>query len=106
MDVKETTVKDQFDEIVKNLTILDERSKPDDGRITVLLNLPHLKSFGIDPVVTLVYGCNFPVAVGDLVRCPPTPRYGKWTTGQVIALNGGSYKGPVKFVKPIKSKED
>lgn len=99
------TLDSQFEDIVQNFMVLDERTAPEDGRITVLLDLPHLKDYGRPTTVTLVYGCQFPVAVGDLVRCPPTPRYSKWTTGQVVALDGGQYRGPVKQVKPIKEKE-
>lgn len=94
--------RDQFEDIVENFTVLDERTRPENDRITVLLELPHLKDYGRDPVVQLVYGCRFPVQVGDLVRCPPTPLYSKWTTGQVVSLDGGQYRGPVKQVKPTK----
>lgn len=98
----------QFEEIAKNFTVVDLSlaQKPDKKRITVMLDLPHLKKYGREPTRELVYGCDFRVAVGDLVSCPPTPRgKNKWTTGMVVALDGGSYKGRVKYVKKIRTPE-
>ncbi|MFJ2662630.1 hypothetical protein [Arthrobacter koreensis] len=94
----------QFEEITKNFTVIDLSTArmPDKNRITVMLDLPHLKKYGRNPTKELVYGCNFKVAVGDLVSCPPTPRNGKWTTGIVVALNGNGYRGPAKNVRKIK----
>lgn len=94
----------QFEEIAKNFTVidLDKASMPEKNRITVLLDLPHLRRYGHQPTRELVYGCNFAVAVGDLVSCPPTPLNNTWTTGVVTALNGGGYRGRVKYVRKIK----
>lgn len=94
----------QFDEIAKNFAVIDLSAArlPDKNRITVMLDLPHMKKFGRNPTMELVYGCNFKVAAGDLVSCPPTPRNGKWTTGIVVALNGNGYRGRVKNVRKIK----
>lgn len=98
LEIARADVDGQFREIVKRL----RRS-----RITVLLELPHLKRYNRDPVVELTYGCNFAVDIGDRVLCPPTPRYRAWTTGVVMALHGSGYKGRVKYVKQIEdSKED
>lgn len=75
------------------------KKKPRSDRIRVLVNLPHLEKYGHEPTVELVYGCQFEVSIGDAVKCPPTPLYGKWSTGIVIALDGKGYRGPVKQVK-------
>lgn len=95
----------QFEGIAKNFTVIDLSTAriPDRNRITVMLELPHLKKYGREPTLELVYGCNFAVAVGDLVSCPPTPYKSSWTTGMVVALDGGSYKGPVKHVRKIRT---
>lgn len=93
-----------FDAIVGNLTltVIDKRAVPGKNRITVLLDLPHLEKYGHQRTRELVYGCNFPVAVGDQVLCPPTPLYSKWTTGVITALDGRQYRGRVKYVRKIK----
>lgn len=96
----------QFHDIAKNFAVVDTSTAqmPKRKRITVMLDLPHLKKYGREPTRELVYGCNFKVSVGDLVSCPPTPRgKNKWTTGMVVALDGGHYRGAVKFVKKIRS---
>jgi hypothetical protein len=100
----------QFQAIAKNYradanasTVTSTAKKPDKDRITVLLDLPHLKQYGYDPTRELVYGCTFAVSVGDLVSCPPTPRHGRWTTGIVVALDGGHYRGRVKQVRKVKA---
>lgn len=100
----EAEIDSQFAEIAKNFTVVDLSiaQMPDKNRITVLLELPHLKKFGRNPTRELVYGCTFEVALGDIVSCPPTPHYGKWTTGIVVALNGDGYRGRVKYVRKIK----
>lgn len=94
-----------FDAIIgcMALTVVDERTVPERNRITVLLDLPHLEKYGHQRTRELVYGCNFPVAVGDQVLCPPTPLCSKWTTGVVTALDGGQYRGRVKHVRKIKN---
>lgn len=95
----------QFQSIAKNFAVIDTGTAqmPKKHRITVMLDLPHLKKYGRNPTRELVYGCNFAVAVGDLVSCPPTPR-GKnaWTTAMVVALDGGHYRGAVKYVRKIR----
>lgn len=65
----------QFQSIAKNFAVIDTGTAqmPKKHRITVMLDLPHLKKYGREPTRELVYGCNFAVAVGDLVSCPPTP---------------------------------
>jgi len=95
-----------FDEIVASLglTAPDERTRPEHDRITVLLDLPHLRRYGHEPTRELVYGCSFPVKVGDLVSCPPTPLHRAWTTGVVVALTGNGYKGRVKYVRKHRPK--
>lgn len=75
-------------------------------RITVMLNLPYLKDYGMPEIIYPVYGCSFTVEIGDSVLCPPTPRGdGSWNTGLVVALDGGGYAGPVKYVKKIEIEE-
>lgn len=102
--VPDPDIDKQFEQIASNFTVIDLSTArmPDKNRITVMLDLPHMKQFGRNPAMGLVYGCNFKVAVGDLVSCPPTPRNGKWTTGIVVALNGNGYRGRVKNVRRIK----
>lgn len=91
-----------FAALTAGLTLYEVKSQPKRNRITVVIDLPHLKKYGHDPTRELVYGCNFPVALGDLVSCPPTPLgKQKWTTAMVVALDGGRYKGPVKYVRKI-----
>lgn len=80
--------------------LLDLRTSPEDDRVTILLVLPHLADFDRDPTVELVYGCKFPVGLGDLVLCPPTPMTDHWTPGVVVSLLGKHYSGRVKYVKP------
>jgi hypothetical protein len=93
-----------FDAIVGCLSFtIDERAVPEKNRISVLLDLPHLEKYGHQRTRELVYGCNFPVAVGDQVLCPPTPLCSKWTTGVVTGLDGGQYRGRVKHVRKIKN---
>lgn len=93
----------QFEEIAKNFTVIElKRAEvPEKNRITVLLDLPQLARFGRETTLELVYGCNFVVAVGDLVSCPPTPYKNSWTTGVVVSLDGGQYRGRVKHVRKI-----
>ncbi|MCB5280341.1 hypothetical protein [Arthrobacter sp. ES1] len=94
----------QFELIAKNFTVIELSTAkvPEKNRITVLLDLPELARFGRETTLELVYGCNFAVAVGDLVSCPPTPHNNTWTTGVVTALDGGRYRGRVKHVRKIK----
>jgi hypothetical protein len=94
----------QFEEIAKNFTVIELSTAkvPEKNRITVLLDLPQLAQFGRETTLELVYGCNFAVAVGELVSCPPTPYKASWTTGVVVALDGGHYRGRVKHVRKIK----
>lgn len=96
----------QFEEIAKNFTVIELSTArvPEKNRITVLLDLPELARFGRETTLELVYGCNFAVAVGDLVSCPPTPHKASWTTGVVTALDGGRYRGRVKHVRKINPK--
>lgn len=97
-----------FEEIVgaMELDVVEERTVPKNNRITVLVDLPHVVHYGMESsTLELVYACNFPVRRGDAVLCPPTPRYDQWSTGMVIALDGGRYKGPVKAVRKIKDKK-
>lgn len=76
-----------------------QKAVPEKGRITVLVTFPHLAKYGHETTRELVYGCRFEVAVGDLVKCPPTRLYSRWTTGMVVALDGKGYRGPVKQVR-------
>lgn len=69
------------------------------ARILVEAYLPHVADYGHDPNVSLVYSWpGGPLAVGDLVKCPPTPLGGSTFTGIVTSLDasGHPYKGPVK----------
>lgn len=80
------------------MVVVDESTRPKHDRITVLVHLPHLAEFDRPTTTELVYGCNIAVAVGDQVICPPTPRTNKPHTGVVTALDGGQYRGPVKYI--------
>jgi hypothetical protein len=100
----EENVEERFAQIVSALDVIeaDERTRPDDDRITVLLDLPHLADFGHSTTNEFTYGCRFPVKEGDVVECPPTPRGKGWTRGIVTALHANGYRGPVKYVRQIK----
>lgn len=76
------------------------RDLPPGGRIMVQADLPYLRNFGRNPKPSLSYGCDFPVAVGDTVLVPPTPKDVRWTEGVVTRLGPSDYLGPVKSVKP------
>lgn len=95
----------QFEEITKNVSISspDNREKPAEDRIVVLINFPHLEKYGHESTRELVYGCSFSVKVGDLVSCPPTRLHPKRTNGVVISLGNNGYKGPVKYVRKAKN---
>ena len=96
----------EFDSIVGSLTIVDERESPENNRITVMVDMPHVRKYGHrETTRELVYGCSFPVKKGDTVLCPPTPRNKKWSTGVVVSLDGRGYKGRVKYVKKNNKKE-
>lgn len=69
--------------------------------ITVLVQMPHLRKYGKNPMMRLTYGADFPVSPGDTVLCPPTRLEPRWTKGTVVELDPGSYRGPVKYVRPI-----
>lgn len=71
--------------------------KPNVKRITVFAYLPHLKKFGWEPHRQMAYDCDFPVSIGDVVRCPPTPKYNHHFYGLVVDLVS-NYDGPAKFV--------
>ena len=76
------------------------RDLPPGGRILVQANLPYLRNYARDPHPALSYGCDFPVALGDTVLVPPTPKDARWTEGIVTGLGPSDYKGPVKNVRP------
>lgn len=76
------------------------REIPPGRRILVQANLPHLRNYARDPHPALSYGCDFPVALGDTVLVPPTPKDVRWTEGLVVGLGPSDYHGPVKAVKP------
>ena len=75
------------------------REVPEDGRILVQANLPYLRNYARDPHPALSYSCDFPVALGDTVLVPPTPKDVRWTEGTVVRIGASDYKGPVKAVK-------
>lgn len=100
----ELDVDQHWREITTQLMVEQLEEKIKDRRITVMLHLPYLKDYGMPTTIEPVYGCKFPVKVGDSVLCPPTPRGdGSWNVGMVIALDGKGYDGPVKYVRPIDS---
>lgn len=85
------------------------RRLPRRRRIRVLVHMPHVAAYkGTTTTAELVYGCRFPVAVGDAVLCPPMPRDPErtWKTGIVTAMNGSGYTGRVRQVRPIDEGED
>lgn len=97
-------VDQHFTEIMEGVFSTEEavETLPEDGRIRVMVDMSHLQRYGRETTVELVYGCSFPVKVGDAVLCPPAPRGdGNWMTGVVVALDGNGYKGPVKYVRKI-----
>lgn len=71
------------------------------GRVVVQAYLKHVKRYGHDPSLDLVY--RWPggaLAVGDLVLCPKTPMGPGPFVAMVVSLNGDDhpYKGPVKTI--------
>lgn len=97
-------VDQHFTEIMEGVFSTEEavETLPEDGRIRVMVDMSHLQRYGHETTRELVYGCSFPVKVGDAVLCPPPPRGdGTWPTGVVVALDGNGYKGPVKYVRKI-----
>lgn len=76
-----------------DLQALWDSSPDEDQRVTVMIQHPKM------PVpMESVYGCRFPVAVGDAVLCPPAPLHPEPFTGVVVALDGGTYNGPLKYL--------
>ena len=66
----------------------------------------HLLRFGFSTEQHTIGDPSFAVEIGDQVLCPPTPRGdGSWNTGMVVALDGGGYAGPVKYVRKIENEE-
>lgn len=71
-------------------------------RVMVQVHMPHITRWvNADPLRDLVYswpGAHGPLAVGDLVICPPSPRHCGTFTGIVTSLSaeGHPYRGPVK----------
>jgi len=104
----ELDVDQHFKEITTGLLVDEmEAGLVSDRRITVMLHLPYLADYGMPTTIEPVYGCTFPVAVGDMVSCPPTPRGdGTWNTGVVVALDGRGYNGPVKYVRKISDSKE
>lgn len=84
---------------------LHEQVKPEVApqRIIVMVHMPHVRAWGHDPNRELVYRwIGGPLAVGDIVVCPPTPFYPQDFEGIVTSLDASHhpYKGPVKTVRP------
>lgn len=79
-------------------------TQPADSRVVVQAYLPHLKNYfdgQIDPLRDLVYSWpGGPLAVGDIVLCPQTPRGPGPFEALVVSLDGADhpYKGPVKSI--------
>lgn len=103
--VDQRDIDSRFEEITRgvNLVSPSEKERPADDRIVVLIEFPHVGKFGHETTRELVYGCSFPVEVGDLVSCPPTRLHPKRTTGVVTALGSNGYRGPVKYVRKAKN---
>ena len=76
------------------------REIPPGGRILVKANLQYLRNYARDPHPALSYGCDFPVALGDTVLVPPTPKDTRLTEWTVVGLGPSDYRGPVKSVRP------
>lgn len=69
-------------------------------RIQVVVNMAHLIKFGHSPFKELTYDADFPVAVGDIVACPPTEKTSRWSVGMVSQVPDGSgYTGVAKMVR-------
>lgn len=89
----------QLEEIVGKLELIeDERVVPKKGRVRVLVSLPHLAEYGHETTRELVYGCTFPVRIGDAVICPPTPLFPSEFTGVVVSMDASGYSGPIKYL--------
>lgn len=78
--------------------LFEEDLKPKRRRVIVVAYLEHIEKYGHTPMRELVYGCDFAVAVGDQVICPPTPMLHENFTAMVVSLDASEhpYKGPVK----------
>lgn len=75
-------------------------------RVLVQVHMPHIKKYlpKVDPLRDLVYrwpGKLGPIAVGDLVICPPTPRHSGTFVGIITSLDASAhpYKGKVKNLR-------
>ena len=100
-------VDQHFNDIVEGFDLIGQTVEtiPEDGRITDMVEMSHLQRYGRETTRELVYGCTFPVKLGDEVLCPPAPRGdGKWAVGVVVALDGKGYKGPVRHVRKMEGK--
>lgn len=83
-------------------TTQTKTNNPNHRFVLVKVKMPHIAKYGRSVEMSLVYGVNFPVAVGDLVRCPPTRLNSKWSTGRVTKLDPKGYKGRVKYLAEVK----
>lgn len=77
-------------------------ARPERSLITVEVDMPHLSRYGRPTTQTLTYGATFPVALGQIVLCPPTRLNPTWTRGRVVALDSADeYAGRLKYVAPL-----
>lgn len=82
-------------------TAAPKTPNPERSFVTVEVEMPHLARYGRPTTMTLVYGANFPVKLGQRVLCPPTRLNPKWSHGTVVALDAGGYTGRVKYLAPM-----
>jgi hypothetical protein len=88
---------------VETIGLEQIETSPNDERIIVLVDMPHLAEWGYDTSRELVYRYRLPdpIAVGDAVVCPPSPlSRGEEFTGIVLSLDASAhpYKGPARDV--------
>ena len=75
------------------LNALWEESPDEERRVIVLIQHPNMPTAS-----ECTYGCRFPVQPGDSVLCPPAPLWKEPFVGIVVATEGSTYDGPLKYL--------
>lgn len=89
-----------IDEIIRRILAADPEPIPA-RRVLVEAYLPHVKKYGHNPTLRMVYMWRGgKLALGDLVLCPPTPLRNSAFTGVIVSLDASNhpYKGPAKHI--------
>lgn len=91
-------LRDEIDDLPTTVTAAQDLEKG--SKVRVMAHLPHVQRWGHQPTHEMTYGWpGGPLAIGDLVACPPTPLgNGRCFVGVVTAFGDGGYKGPVKML--------